>query len=780
MTPTRSAPLRLASSPGRLRLAAACALAPHWGALLALAALLVVGLTILDDYGASFDEMRQREIATMNLEYVGGDFDALPYGSDRFYGVAFELPLLFVERAFGLESDRRAVYILRHLIIHLFFLTGGLFAYFLARRLFGGEILALLAMLIFLLHPRLHAHAFFNSKDIPFLALFMIALFLAHRAFKRDSVAAFVLLGAAVGALMNLRIMGVVLLAAAPAMRALDFAFASNGAERKRVLLSTGSFTLAAALATSVSLPYSWSDPVGWAADWWATSSDHPSRPVGLFKGEFYSSVDFPAEYLPVWFAITAPLFALPLGLAGSAAVVVNGARARRRAFRNTRLRFWALTFGCFALPALAVVLLDANLTTEWRQVYFLWAPFSLLAAYGLGWLASLLKRARLRAAAYGAAGAGLAATLISMALLHPNQQVFFNALVDRAAPERLRTQYMMDYWGHPTRQALERLLNEHPSSDLDANAPDSVAEHLLRANTRILQDASRERLSWTPRLDAFTIRTGVGERSDLAIHRLKVYGNTILTIERKADLRAAYAASKASEPLIRADFDIHRLGDALVFVKEPCSENDAVDSRFRIWIVPDDESDLPGSWARFGYEDRSFRFPGYGAVFDGKCVASVPLPSYPVGAVRIEQWAPVGRTTSNATLWESTVALNPDAWRARWRSAVSGEPLARAAFDLYLDGDALVYAKQPCSPADTETRFFLHVAPERADDLPRGRRGHGFDNLGFEFFLRGGHFDGKCLARVTLPDYPIESIRTGQYLSGVGDVWSAEFPIGE
>ena len=780
MTPTRSAPLRLASSPGRLRLAAARALAPHWGALLALALFLIAGLAVLDDYGASFDEMRQREIAAANLAYIGGEFDALPYGHDKFYGVAFELPLLFVERAFGLESDRRAVYILRHLLIHLFFLTGGLFTCLLARRLSGGEILALLAMLLFLLHPRLHAHAFFNSKDIPFLALFMIALFLAHRAFKRDSVAAFVLLGAAVGALTNLRIMGAVLLAAVPAMRALDFALASSGAERKRVLLLTMSFTLAAALAISISLPYSWSDPMGWAADWWATSSAIPPVSANLFRGTIYTSVESPAAYLPVWFAITAPLFALPLGLAGAAAVVVNGAMAPRRALRNTRLRFWALTLGCFALPALAIVLLDANLTTGWRQVYFLWAPFSLIAARGLGWLASSLRRARLRAAVYGAAGAGLAATVISMVLLHPNQQVFFNALVDRAAPERLRTQYVMDDWGHPTRQALEWLLNEHPSSDLNVNAQDLDGEHPLRANTRILPDASRERLSWIPRLDAFAIRPGAGERSDLAIHRLKVYGSTMLTIERKADLRAAYAASKTSEPIIRADFNVHRLGDALVFVKEPCSENDAANSRFLLRVVPENESDLPAMWARFGYEDRSFRFPGYGAVFDGKCVASVPLPSYPVGAVRIRQWLPIGRTTSHRVLWESTVALNPDAWRARWRSAVSGEPLARAAFDLYLDGGALVYAKQPCSPADTETRFFLHITPERLADLPRGRRGHGFDNLGFEFFLRGGHFDGKCLALVPLPDYPIASIRAGQYLSGVGDVWSAEFPIGE
>ena len=757
------------------------ALAPHWGALLALALFLVVGLAVLDDYGVSHDAGRQRGIAVANARYATGDRDAL-YGltkADHLYGVAFEAPLLLVERAFRL-GDSRSVHLTRHLLTHLFFLVGGLFAYLLARRLFGARALGLFAMALFLLHPRLYAHSFFNSKDIPFLVAFVIALYLAHRAFRKDTLWTFVLLGVGVGIAVNLRIMGVVLLAAIPALRALDIALAPSWRERKRVILATGAFALASLLTVYALLPYLWSDPLARAVEWWTTLSDHPEVVPELFRGVIYPSAEFPAEYLPVWFSITAPLFALALGLAGAAAVVVNGAASRRRALRNTRLRFWALALGCFASPSLAVVLLDANIYNGWRQVYFLWAPFSLLAAHGLGWLGLSLRRARLRAAVYGAVGAGLAATVISMALLHPNEQVYFNAFADRTTPERLGTQYVMDGLGHPMRQALEWLLEEHPFSDLNANAPNSFGEHLIKENTRILPDASRARLSWIPNLDAFMIRRDVGERPDLELRRLKVYGNTILTIERKDDLRAVYAASKASEPIIRADFNVYHVAGALVFVREPCGEDDAADSRFLLRVAPDRAPDLPAMWARYGYEDRSFRFSGHGATFDGKCVASVPLPSYSVAAVRIRQWLPIGITTSHQLLWDSTVVLNPDAWRARWRSAVSGEPLARAAFDLYLDGGALVYAKQPCGPEDTATRFFLHVAPERAGDLPRERRGHGFENLGFEFFLRGGHFDGKCLARVALPDYPIASARTGQYVSGVGEVWSVEFALGE
>ena len=299
------------------------ALAPHWGALLALALFLAAGLAVLDDYGVTVDERAQRSHAIATLAHLQGDADALPPGHDKFYGMAFELPLLLVERAFGL-LDTREIYLSRHLLTHLVFLSGGLFAYLLARRLFADRILALFAMLFFLLHPRLYAHSLPGSIDIPFLVLFIIALYLGHRAFRSDRISTFVLLGAGVGALVNLRIMGVVLLAAIPAMRALDLAFAQGWAERKRIVLTTGAFALAGGLTVYVLLPYLWGDLAGRSIEWWTTLSNHPHKALELFRGMLYESARVPADYIPVWFSITSPPFSLLLGVIGAAAVIAD------------------------------------------------------------------------------------------------------------------------------------------------------------------------------------------------------------------------------------------------------------------------------------------------------------------------------------------------------------------------------------------------------------------------------------------------------------------------
>ena len=730
--------------------------------LLALALFLVAGLAVLDDYGVANDESTQRRLGKVSLAYIGGD-GGLPGNHNRFYGVAFEAPLVLAEWSLNTESER-AVHLSRRLLTHLFFLVSGLFCYLLAYRLLGDRLLALTAMALLLLHPRLYAHSFINTKDIPFLALFMIALYLAHRAFKKDALWAFALLGAAVGALVNLRIMGVVLFAAVPAARALDFALAQGWAERKRVVLTTGAFALTGALAVYALLPYLWAEPVGRAAEWWTTLSRHPFAPAELFRGTIYRSSDFPADYLPVWIAITSPPFALALGITGAAAILARGGAAPVGAVRNTRLRFGLLTLGCFALPILAVILLNGNLYTGWRQMYFLWAPFALLGAFGLRWLASAVVRARFRTAVYAAAGAGLAATVAAIALIHPNQHVAFNFFVDRVAPERLRTQYLLDYWGHPTRQALEWLLKERPSSVVAVHSLDYYGEPLVRDNAAILPSAAQARVSNEPSPDAFVIRYDGEDRPDLTVHRLQVYGNTIATIERKDDMRAVYDAAMTREPFLDAVFDVHRLDGALAFVKEPCSASYITEPAFRMTVAPVDASNLPYWLRERGSESRRFPLAGHGALFDGKCVARVPLPDYPIAEIDVG--------------WSPELLPDSDALEALRRAREAGPPAARSVYDVYFANGGLVYAQEPCDPEKTESRFFLHIVPQTRSDLPDVRLQYGFDNLDFDFWRNGALVVDACIASISLPDYPMTAIQTGQFIRGEGAIWRTNFDI--
>lgn len=93
--------------------------------------------------------------------------------------------------------------------------------------------------------------------------------------------------------------------------------------------------------------------------------------------------------------------------------------------------------------------------------------------------------------------------------------------------------------------------------------------------------------------------------------------------------------------------------------------------------------------------------------------------------------------------------------------------PVVRSHFDVYLDGDRLVYARGQCADRDLRPVFFIHVIPVDEKDLPNHRRQYGYDNLDFHFIRHGlpGLRDGTCAAMRTLPGYDIASIRTGQSL---------------
>ena len=115
------------------------------------------------------------------------------------------------------------------------------------------------------------------------------------------------------------------------------------------------------------------------------------------------------------------------------------------------------------------------------------------------------------------------------------------------------------------------------------------------------------------------------------------------------------------------------------------------------------------------------------------------------------------------------------------YRSIVAGKPGVRSSFDVYLIENELIYVKEPCAPADTEPRFFLHIIPADANDLFYNRKRYGFDNLDFRFDRNnaGVRLGGKCLVIRPLPDYQITSIRTGQFIPGEDPLWQVEFPVG-
>ena len=786
---------------------------PHQAWALAVCVLaLLLGIAIADDYGVLGDTGDQRAIGEATLRHLAGEngLNLLSPPWNRLYGAALEAPLALVERLLG-RDETRNLYLVRYLLTHLFFLAAGFAGYLLAYRLFGSRWLALFALLLFVLHPRIYAHSFFDSKDVPFLSLFMICLWLAHRAFDSGrasgggSAAAFALCGVAAGLLTNLRVMGLGFVAAVFLMRLIDVIGARGSDERRSAIVGGLLFALVAAVTYYATMPYLWTQPAQRFLEILTVLSAHPTEALLLFQGELVLASELPASYLPVWFGITTPLLALLLAGIGVVALVWRVAwRPRlRELLGNTPLRFELLLAACVGLPVLVAIVMRPTLYDGWRHFYFLWAPFSLLATSALRVLVEGTRNV-LRplpqpwvptAIVAGAAMFGLGAIAHQMARLHPHQHLFFNALATKigAAPLRQRF-YLSDVFRqeHGYAHILEELAarEEHPDTVFNVwmrslevkerrEAPLGVATR--RLDLQMFRQRDQQRFKFDPNADPdfYVSQRGYYTRAygppgapfPPVLYERRLHGQWIVRVttpdlsrvnEATADAyRTLYRDVTSAAPVFSGDVDVYRSETTITWVKEPCPPGE-LHKAMDVTVVPLDAA-----------RDRHTRRADGVRVGDA-CLWQAPLPDYAVAKLIFPY---IGAFASDAHLEER---------RRRYAKLANTTPTARSTFDVYLQDGMLLYVKTPCVQEDTEVPFFVHVRPAHLSDIPRLRRRHGFDTLDFRFdgidphwhYASGDIFDGVCLATLELPGYPIANIATGQYAPGGAGLWRVDIAI--
>jgi len=242
---------------------------------------------------------------------------------------------------------------------------------------------------------------------------------------------------------------------------------------------------------------------------------------------------------------------------------------------------------------------------------------------------------------------------------------------------------------------------------------------------------------------------------------------------------RDVYAAARATQPAARSVFDVYIMGgDSLIYAKDPCADEDTR-GRFLLSLFPADEADLREESRERGmaHNPRNFGFAMSGALFDGKCAARAALPDYPLAKIETGQWTPDG-----GEIWNERIlfAAYFDGFRETLKGLSGRTPAVSSVFDVYADGDSLIYVKDPCADGDTRGRFLLSAFPSDAADLTESARKSGLahNSHNFDFADFGAAFDGKCAIVFALPDYPIREIETGQWLPGEGEIWRARIAI--
>jgi len=499
-----------------------------------LVGLLVVGILAFKDYGIAWDEPVQRQYGSEVYEYIVHHDQALFLNRHRYYGPVFELALYSLEKAFAL-TDTRSIYMMRHLVNFLFLWAGACFFFLLGRYLFRSWKVGLLGSFFLILSPRIFAHGFYNTKDTPFLSVFIAAVYTMLRYLDAKTIRAAVVHGAVCGILIATRIMGVMLPVLTVAFWGYDLlrgkaGGASGAGDRggrregaagwvagaRRAVVSLGAYVLALAGVTVLLWPTLWRDPLRNFVRVFEGMRNFPWEATVLYLGKYVWSTKLPWHYTPVWIGVSTPLAYIILFGVGLVACALsrNGDTSRSSPRSGLGRRDVVVILGWFFLPLIYFMASRAVLYDEWRHSFFIYPALLVIALAGLVWLWRLAhggphgrshgephavpRGAFRRIAPAGlilAVVLGLASTATFMIRHHPFENVFFNSLV--GGVKGAGGKFEMDYWGLSYRKGLEHIL----SADRSPEIPIFAATAPGRYNADILKPGDRKRLTFVTEL---------------------------------------------------------------------------------------------------------------------------------------------------------------------------------------------------------------------------------------------------------------------------------------
>jgi hypothetical protein len=422
---------------------------------------LIIGLMVYKDYGISVDEplARYRGLEYFDLITKKDPLD-LP-SNMKSYGPVFSTSLAFIEKALNL-AEFGQVYYVYHLATFLLFYISVIAFFFIGQFLFKDWKYSLLGCLLIIISPRIFADSFYNPKDAPFMCLFIISFLSLLIFLRHPSPFSTALHGITTAALISTRIMGIYMVLLTFVV--MLYFFWVNRKDHYRLYLQ--SIYLIEFLAVTFGFialfwPLVYFEPVDTLLQSLTTMGHYPWKGWTLFLGNLAHSYDHPWTYLPVWIAITTPIAYTILFIIGSAHKIIEIIRAKLNLGNRTILEL-CLVFAFFYGPFLYSIIFKTNLYNAWRQMFFIYPPFIIIAVYGGEFLFSLSKRHKTNW--FISVGSGLllsiniVATMVFMSANHPFENVYFNRLAGKDM-QTAKMRFDLDYWGLSYKQALENLL---------------------------------------------------------------------------------------------------------------------------------------------------------------------------------------------------------------------------------------------------------------------------------------------------------------------------------
>lgn len=441
----------------------------------------LIGISIFRDYGISTDELFQRASGYywyvsivnelgVNNEYINLLKDKfmkmessahLASGKSIYYGVFFDLFSVVVEEIFKIKSSYDAYY-LKHFLTFAFFFLSSILFYNLIKSRFKNKIFSIVLTLFFIMSPRIFAESYYNGKDIVFMSLSVISVYYALKYLEKQSINNIIIFSLFAALSTQIRIMGIFLF-----FLFLFFWLLQSLEEEKffkKNFLHLISLIFFYFLFLYCFWPYLWGSPFENFFKAFKIFSNYSWGSYVYYFGEYIKASNVPWHYIPVWIFITTPIMYLIVFFLGLIKTLIIFSISFLNISENNKKRLWQnvnekkdlFLLLYLILPIFIVIFLNSTLYGGWRHLYFIYPGIIYFIAVGVDFILKSKIKKNYKSLFIFFLLAGLIYNLVNLIKLHPYQNIYFNAMIEKKANKL----FPIDYWGLANLEALQFVVN--------------------------------------------------------------------------------------------------------------------------------------------------------------------------------------------------------------------------------------------------------------------------------------------------------------------------------
>lgn len=435
--------------------------------IISLLAMLVITLVCGWNVGFNSDEIELNNYGKANLKYymtAGKDttLNTPYYKLLKYYGNGYEMIAATTNKI--LHTDTTAnEFNVRHSISQLFAIAGLLFTGLTARKLTRSWTSAIFSIWLLFLTPSFAGHFLFNTRDIPFYAGYIAAIYFTIcflEELPKPSWKTTIYLMLAFSFTTNIRIGGVLLLfylglfglvylASNKNLMDATLKNAKDVALKLAVIIPGGLLLVVLTWPTLLKKPTALFDALGIA-------SKFPLKVNINFEGSAIDSLHLPLHYIPKYMLVTIPVLVIVCILAGVVMFLFN--------LKQYSWKIGALIIFSIFFPVIYAIWSNTPLYSSWRHFLFVFPGLCILGALALEKIFSYSDKLAVKIALGIICIGAMINPIAFCARNNPYEYCYFNELAGNFKTAYLS--YDNDYWEISVKPAIDWMMK---TQDIEA-----------------------------------------------------------------------------------------------------------------------------------------------------------------------------------------------------------------------------------------------------------------------------------------------------------------------